>query len=195
MIINSKSTAKILGVLFYQWQSKAETQSLISALTLEHVLTSECKSALISEPEESLSHEFQRLFNGIGPMPAPPWGSVYLDKDRVIFGHSTVDYRQFLHSQDMDMDTGTREPEDQFGLMLMAYSYLLEVNKVKAAIELLEKHLLPWAPDYLQLLSNSTDIKYFKALAVETKQWLAVLVEENQLQVEQKKLYLDARIH
>ncbi len=195
MIINSKDPAKILGVLFYQWQSKAETKSLVSALALEHVLSSECESALISESEESLSHEFQTLFNGIGDMPAPPWGSVYLDKDRVIFGHSTVDYRQFLHSHDVDMDTGTREPEDQFGLMLLGYSYLLEMNKVKAAIELLEKHLLPWAPAYLNLLDNSTEVDYFKALAVETNNWLTALIEENQLQVEQKKLYLDARNH
>ncbi|GAM71809.1 oxidoreductase component of anaerobic dehydrogenases [Vibrio sp. JCM 19236] len=195
MIINSKDPAKILGVLFYQWQSKAETKSLVSALALEHVLSYECESALISDSEESLNHEFQTLFSGIGTMPAPPWGSVYLDKDRVIFGHSTVDYRQFLHRHDVDMDTGTREPEDQFGLMLMAYSYLLEMNKVKAAIELLEKHLLPWAIDYLELLSNSTDIKYFKLLALETNNWLKALIDENQLEVEQKKLYLDARVH
>lgn len=193
MIINSKDVSRILGALFYQWQSKAETKSLVSALSLEHILSSECESALASEAEETLSHEFQTLFHGVGDMPAPPWGSVYLDKDRVIFGHSTVEYRQFLHSHDVDMDTGTREPEDQFGLMLMAYSYLLEMNKVKAAIELLEKHLLPWALDYLELLSNSTDIEYFKTLAVETNNWLQGLIEENQLQVEQKKLYLDAR--
>ncbi len=53
-------------------------------------------------------------------MPAPPWGSVYQIKTASKFGASTVEYRQFLELNQIELDTGLREPEDQFGLMLFA---------------------------------------------------------------------------
>ena len=34
--------------------------------------------------------EYRRLFVGPGHLPAPPWGSVYTDRECVIFGEATL---------------------------------------------------------------------------------------------------------
>ena len=89
-------THKLLGSLFYQATSKEQLITIVEALVESEVLSQECLLALRSADEDALAAEFSRLFEGVGDMPAPPWGSVYLDKDRVVFGASTVEYRQFL---------------------------------------------------------------------------------------------------
>ena len=76
-------------------------------------------------------------------MPVPPRGSVYLEKDNLLMGETTADYRAFLQSQGMVFTDREREPEDQFGLMLLACSDLLAQGDNVAANRLLEAHLLP----------------------------------------------------
>ncbi|GEA50158.1 twin-arginine leader-binding protein for DmsA and TorA [Vibrio inusitatus NBRC 102082] len=188
MILN---TAKLVGSLFYERWKKQELIQVLVALAEENIVSQQCVDALEVQSEESLEHSFSHLFEGLGDMPAPPWGSVYLDKDRVVFGESTVEYRAFLKSHGISLDTGLREPEDQFGLTLYAFSQLLAEEKEQAANHLLEYHLLPWAIPYLELLSKKADNVFYSALAVDIKTWLVGIASDLQLNIVNRKLYLD----
>ncbi|MEZ9004418.1 molecular chaperone TorD family protein [Vibrio splendidus] len=184
-------THKLLGSLFYQATSKEQLITIVEALVESEVLSEECLIALRSEDEDTLSAEFSRLFEGVGDMPAPPWGSVYLDKDRVVFGASTVEYRQFLELNQIELDTGLREPEDQFGLMLFAHAYLLENNNIDSACELLGSHLLTWSSVYLEKLNTASELSFYKKLSTDVIYWLKYLTSEYKINVVPKKLYID----
>ncbi|MDK9740148.1 molecular chaperone TorD family protein [Vibrio sp. D404a] len=184
-------THKLLGSLFYQATNKEQLLDIVQALVESQVLSEGCLLALQNEQEDALAAEFSRLFEGVGDMPAPPWGSVYLDKDRVVFGESTVAYRQFLELNQIELDTGLREPEDQFGLMLFAHSYLLENNNVNSARELLECHLLTWSSTYLYKLNSASELSFYKKLSIDVINWVNYLTSEYNLNVATKKLYID----
>ncbi|MEZ9421883.1 MULTISPECIES: TorD/DmsD family molecular chaperone [Vibrio] len=184
-------THKLLGSLFYQATSKEQLITIVEALVESKVLSEECLQALRNEDEDTLSAEFSRLFEGVGDMPAPPWGSVYLDKDRVVFGASTVEYRQFLELNQIELDTGLREPEDQFGLMLFAHAYLLENNNIDSARELLGAHLLTWSPVYLEKLNTASELSFYKKLSTDVIDWIKYLTSEYKINVATKKLYID----
>ncbi|CAK2034318.1 molecular chaperone TorD family protein [Vibrio crassostreae] len=184
-------THKLLGSLFYQATNKEQLLDIVQALVKSEVLSEGCLLALQNEQEDALSAEFSRLFEGVGDMPAPPWGSVYLDKDRVVFGASTVEYRKFLELNQIELDTGLREPEDQFGLMLFAHAYLLENNNINSASELLECHLLPWSSVYLDKLNTASDLSFYKQLSSDVIDWFKYLTSEYNLNVATKKLYID----
>ena len=58
----------------------------------------------------------------VGPLakPAPPWGSVYTDKDMVVFGASTMQLRDWMRRNGIAIEKGeSDEPEDHIGTMLV----------------------------------------------------------------------------
>ncbi|MFV0449153.1 MAG: molecular chaperone TorD family protein [Vibrio sp.] len=181
---------KILGSLFYQKYSQAESIELVEALVAENVLQASTLDELKSLSSEQLEQDFSALFEGIGFMPVPPWGSVYLDKEQVLFGESNVQYCLFLKQHGIVLNSGQREPEDQFGLMLLACAYLLEQDKTHAAYELLGQHLMPWGLTYLDQLTQKAPNVFYQQLASDVSLWLKELVEEFGIEVVEKKVYL-----
>lgn len=184
-------TQILVGSIFYQSQSKNELLKIVQALTELEVLGEPTLTALENEDEATLTVEFGRLFEGLGDMPAPPWGSVYLDRERVVFGESTIAYRRFLENNEIELNSGVREPEDHFGLMLLAHAYLLDKNKLDSANELMEEHLLPWAYSYLDNLSRQTKVDFYKLLSGDTIFWLKNISSEYNLSAKVKPVYID----
>ena len=134
-------------------------------------------------------YDFSILFEGQGQMPAPPWGSVYLDKENLLMGESTRHYRHFLAEHEVKMTTGMNEPEDQFGLMLLALAYFMEQDNVLAANILLEVHLLPWAFRYLDCLEAAPVGEFYRLLGALVRIYLNNIMCDANLTVEPKKLY------
>lgn len=188
MIIHS---LKLLGALFYHNNSKADCVEMVNALVNEKILRQETLNALLSIQEGQFHHDFSVLFEGIGDMPVPPWGSVYLDKEQVLFGDSNVRYRLFLNNNGITLDSGQREPEDQFGLMLLACAYFLEQNQKAAAHELVGEHLMPWANTYLEQLSAKAPNAFYRALATDVQQWLHLYISQHNISVTEQKIYLN----
>ncbi len=182
---------KLLGSLFYQKRNHFESIEVVETLVAENVLQPDTLNALSSLSIGQLEHDFSLLFEGIGSMPVPPWGSVYLDKERVLFGESNTQYRRFLQQHDMALSSGQREPEDQFGLMLLACAYLLEQDKTQAACELIGEHLMPWGVTYLEQLTQKAPNSFYQLLGRDVLQWLKPLTKQYDIQVAQKKIYLN----
>ena len=47
---------------------------------------------------DDLVWEYRRLFVGPAPKPAPPWGSVYTDRECVVFGEGTLELRAWMRA-------------------------------------------------------------------------------------------------
>ena len=176
--------AKILGAFFYYPPKSEQINSLLEGLLQLDQLTNWPNQSLITEQcqilkkqieHPEIEYQFSLLFEGQGSMIAPPWGSVYLDQDKLLMGESQERYRAFLQQQGLRLNTGMNEPEDQFGLMLMAYAILLEKHQSQAAKQLLHEHLLTWAPAYLESLKRNQISPFYQALAIIAEHYLPML--------------------
>ncbi|WP_114908279.1 Tat proofreading chaperone DmsD [Haemophilus haemolyticus] len=132
-------------------------------------------TALINQGlTQDLTEQYQNLFIGPNELVAPPWGSVYLDPECVIFGNSLLALRDFLKHHQIAFQAQQDEPEDHIGLMLMLAAYLAE-NRPHLLIEFLREHFLTWAYHFLEQLSKIENSDFYQALALLTiktlQQW------------------------
>jgi TorA maturation chaperone TorD len=195
------SSGQILGALFVQDPREPEAQILLEALgrfsSLEEwpfASQDELDEAyaLLSEgiarPTEELAKEYQRLFIGPHHFKAPAWGSVYLDRESVLFGSSTLELRQWMREQGIRINEDKREPEDHIGKMLLLLGWLA-AEKPDVLPEFLAAHLMPWAPRYLELLYADSQQPFYQGLALLTRVTLMGITDELGVKVVEKKLY------
>lgn len=163
------SFGRMLGSLFYYAPDQQQNPQLLALLQSAQwqdevpFLSDAEKSAIqtyISEKNVATSAEdYQRLFIGPDALPIAPWGSVYLDKEQVIFGDSLLALRAFLDQHSLHFQLTQNEPEDHFGLMLMMMAYLAE-HKPEALKAFFEQHFLIWAYRFLSLFNQQPATVY-----------------------------------
>ncbi|WP_032092482.1 Tat proofreading chaperone DmsD [Necropsobacter rosorum] len=168
---------RILGSLFYYAPEEEQNQWLITFFQRENwqadvnflpcEVLERIQTLFTRNPADiaQLAAQFQALFIGPDALPAPPWGSVYLDKDAVIFGASLSEMRDFLLKNRIELSLPVNEPEDHFGLMLMLLAFLAE-NQPHLVAEYLEQHLLPWTPRFLALLAEQSVSDFYAGLGL-----------------------------
>lgn len=192
---------RILGSLFYSAPEQAQNQPLL-ALFEDTQWQASCdflpQQSLasiqvrleqgLSIGIEGLSEDFQALFIGPNILPAPPWGSVYLDKEAVVFGESLLALRAFLRQHGIGFELVQNEPEDHFGLLLMLAAWVAE-NQPQQLNELLAQHLLPWSGRFLALLRAEQHRVFYAALADLSQLLLVYWQQQLQLIVPQVRLY------
>lgn len=137
---------------------------------------------------DDLVWEYRRQFVGPGHFPAPPWGSVYTDRECVIFGESTLALRAWMRSRGIQRTTDERTPEDHIGLMLAMLAFLAG-QRPDLVDEYATEHLLPWAPHYLDVLEESTTHDFYRGLARLTRATLAGMHEARGLTVTVPRFY------
>ena len=122
-------------------------------------------TALINQGlTQDLTEQYQNLFIGPNELVAPPWGSVYLDPECVIFGNSLLALRDFLKRHQIAFQAQQDEPEDHIGLMLMLAAYLAE-TRPHLLVEFLSLHLFTWAPHFFTKLANVENYPFYQGLA------------------------------
>ena len=169
-------TGKVLGALLYfppdspqvlpliQWLQEGGWKSEWPYLTANAAADIEALLQQSLSEEESCEEAFQRLFVGPYALPAPPWGSVYLDKESVLFGDSTLKLREWMRQHGVEPHLAQAEPEDHIGLMLMMASWLAQ-NDARHLDAFLAGHLLPWSSRYLALLEQGAVHPFYQAVA------------------------------
>lgn len=169
-------TGRVLGILLYTPPAHQKTQPLLASFSASQWLNewpypgAERASVFIAEglaedQAEVLEEAYQRLFVGPYALPAPPWGSVYLDKESVLFGDSTLRLRGWLRTNGIEIQREQNEPEDHIGTLLMMAAWLAEEQQEKRVSELITQHLLPWAPRYLELLEQHAGHRFYQGIA------------------------------
>ena len=194
-------TGRVLGALFYQEPKSRDVASLYASLQdpswteqwpVQHEELASIAQRMAEgfnyEPE-SLSEAWQRLFIGPDALPASPWGSVYLDKEQVLFGDSMLELRRWMRKNDISNEQDNNEPEDHFGLLLMLAAWLAEERLQPKVDELLAWHILPWSGRFLELFIANAEHPFYQALGELTNLTLAEWSKGLQIPVAQKELY------
>lgn len=190
--------ARVLGALFYSPPDSETVAPLTAAFRDQSwiaqwplpVADSERLAALFCQAQdEPLPQAFQRLFIGPNPLPAPPWGSVWLDRDTVLFGESTLALRQWLREHNIALHRTQDEPEDHIGTLLMLAAWLTEQGQQRACDELLAWHLLPWAERFLTVFCAQADHAFYQALGQLTQHTLHLWRQQLTLPVAELTLY------
>lgn len=137
---------------------------------------------------EGLTWEYRRLFVGPGKKAAPPWGSVYTDRECVVFGESTLKLRAWMRTSGVASTDGSAEPEDHIGRMLLLMAWIAR-NKPELLEEYLQDHLLTWSDHYLEQLEAAAEHPFYQGLASLTRRSLQGVQEGLQLTVIRPRFY------
>ncbi|MFM4937801.1 TorD/DmsD family molecular chaperone [Aeromonas enteropelogenes] len=184
MLTNNAIYSRLLGALLYHPPSSQTVVTILDGFAEQEdeLLQRLSRLAGATMPDE-LAADFFNLLQGSGTMPSPPWGSVYLDPENVLFGCSTLEYRTFLSHLGITCDTGMREPEDHIGLMLMMFSVLLDRGDIANANTLLAAHLMPFAPTMLGKMKENANTDFYQAVAAFTLSWLNLYCAEHAINI------------
>lgn len=146
------------------------------------------RQALAAGVTDELIWEYRRLFVGPGPKAAPPWGSVYTDREQVMFGLTTLDLRQWMREQGIERKQDDRNPEDHIGLLLELMAWLAD-NRPWALDDYLRLHLLTWAPHFLEVMERATAHDFYRSLARLTRLSLEGVRDARGLSVVEPRFY------
>ncbi|WP_312740281.1 Tat proofreading chaperone DmsD [Cedecea neteri] len=194
-------SGRVLGALFYHAPSHPDSTALMAMLAAPDWMsewpfqtpTLAAVAPLMATGQTDratpINEEFQRMFIGPYALPAPPWGSVYLDKENVLFGDSLLELRQWMREQGFAPQTEQNEPEDHFGLMLMLAAWLADQGLRQPLDELLAWHLLPWAERYLSLFTENAANDFYLGLGELAKLTLSGWQNGMLMPVASKKLH------
>jgi Uncharacterized component of anaerobic dehydrogenases len=122
------------------------------------------RTGLSQKDQSELKKAWSRLFVGPEPNPVPPWGSVYLDPERLLQGESTQALKVFLKREQLNVKTDCPEPPDHIGLMLYQAAFLAAKEREDALLELLREHLYTWLPFYLKQHGETKVSSFYTAL-------------------------------
>lgn len=190
-----------LGALFYYDPADPRVSNLINLFSSSEWLVEwpfthdyDCQQIdrrfqdSLNNPE-ILQDAYQRLFIGPYALPAPPWGSVYLDKENVLFGISTLELRAWLRNNQINIELNQNEPEDHVGLLFLLTAWIIE-NKPELLREFLEIHFLPWVYRYLEKMQLNSGHEFYEATALLAAETLKHFQKAAQLNPVNKEICL-----
>lgn len=189
-------SARTLGALFSFAPQSEQAAPLVSALRdgswqaqWPFAVPAEVVARFAEHSDEPLAEAWQRLFIGPWALPAPPWGSVWLDKENVLFGDSTLELREWMRQNGIARAAPNNEPEDSFGTLLLLAAWLCESGQDEAFSQLLARHLLPWSGRFLTVFVSEAGHPFYQALGQLSQATLAEWQHALTLAVADKPLY------
>ena len=141
-----------------------------------------------AEATENLAHEYRRLFVGPAHKAAPPWGSVYTDRECVMFGESTLELRRWMREHGLVAPEGTRTPEDHIGLLLGLMAQLAQTAPAELD-NFMAQHLLTWSHHFLVLMAQEAQHPFYQGLAQLTDASLEGIRTSRGIQVTYPRFY------
>jgi DMSO reductase family type II enzyme chaperone len=132
---------------------------------------------------ECLKVDYARLFVGPYTLSAPPYGSVYLEGERLVMGDSTLDAQKRYRNAGLDIAKDFREAPDHIAVEL-EFMHFLIFKEIEAATHsnieafgnylieqqsFLEDHLGAWVSDFAENITANSDTEFYKKLAKSTK--------------------------
>ncbi|HBT2859874.1 TPA: Tat proofreading chaperone DmsD [Klebsiella aerogenes] len=189
-------SARTLGALFSYAPNSKQNAPLVAAFLdgswqpqWPFPVSDSLAMEFAASSDEALPQAWQRLFIGPWALPAPPWGSVWLDKESVLFGDSTLALREWMRTSGIALDLERNEPEDHFGTLLLLAAWLCETNQDELFAQLLAWHLLPWSGRFLSVFMENAGHPFYRALGLLAQSTLASWQEYLPIAVAEKQLY------
>lgn len=179
---------RLLSACFYQPQKEAFIREQlfenlvgllrkISADAAEHAAI--MGKAFLKCSENDLLVAYARLFVGPNGLLAPPYGSVYLDGEKMVMGDSTMAVIRMYEEQGLSMDGDFRNLPDHVSVEL-EFMYYLAFKEVEALKEsrhiealdyiraqtlFLECFLAKWIKPFCDKIKLGTDNEFYGSLA------------------------------
>lgn len=124
----------------------------------------------LDEATRLLRQDYAALFEGPGPLVAPPWESVYRTEERTLFGPTTLQVREAYRRWGLQPERSGSEPEDHIALELTFLTFLAEQAHAKpeAAAErerFLREHLLKWAEPFTEAMEQGAETLLYQGVA------------------------------
>lgn len=126
----------------------------------------------LSDPD-ALEFEFNRLFVGPASPVAPPYASVYLEKEPRLMGESTLEIRELYKALGLRAPDGV--PDDFLPYELEAWLTLESMEDAQAARAWLRARLLTWMPLFLNKLNGAPLSPQTRAVARSLAEWLSAV--------------------
>lgn len=134
----------------------------------------------VQEPAsvEELEADYRRLFVGPGPIIAPPWESVHLDDEGLMFQAPTMSVRHAYAEFGLQAPELNKEPDDHMGLEL-AFIGELAVAALRAGEagdvggqgallagmqRFVNEHLVAWAPLFAGLVVGGAQTSLYRGV-------------------------------
>ena len=186
---------KILSVLYH-----APEKSILESELLDNLIESaEFISEELGARAREIKAEFENtddfqdlkvdhstLFVGPFELLAPPYGSIYLEKEGTVMGDSTMNVINTYKELGLDRSDDFKEPHDHI-IAELEFLYYLTFNSIKEtgnenykeALEYLEahqnfltKHLGAWVSDFAAKIKEHANTELYKKLAELTENFI-----------------------
>lgn len=186
---------RLLSACYYEPEKKMLIEEdlfgqLRTALELclpdQAVLADTLASALQATPDQDLLVDYAKLFVGPDTLLAPPYGSVYLDGQRLLMGDSTMDVISRYRDAAFDISDDFKNAPDHIAVEL-EFLYLLTYNESLAITEqraddqsqwhqrrqsFIDEHIGRWIKDFCSNLREKTQFDYYRTLADLTENFI-----------------------
>ncbi len=160
----------------YHLPDNALIQKVVDVAQTDHFFA-ELKACIPSDFElESLKIDYTRLFIGPFKLLAPPYGSVYLEDNRIM-AESTIDVGKWYEKEALNVVING--PPDHIAMEL-EFMYYLAVKQIQATkeensqdIQLYQKkqklflysHLAKWLPEFTENIQKHAQTEFYRKLA------------------------------
>lgn len=139
-----------------------------------------------------MSREYTRLFiNGFPKVVAPPYGSVYLEKDGLVFGKTTSEVLRFYHGAGFTLKEEIGDLPDHIahelefmGILANQESQATGSEKIRLEemqMDFFSRFLLPWVPIFCEKIEKSSRFPFYRHLGQLTREFIHL--EKNYLGV------------
>lgn len=133
-----------------------------------------------------LGREYTGLFiNAYPKVIAPPYSSLYLDSDKLVWGRSTAGVARLYEAAGLSISREYHDIPDHIGAELEFASYLIagqlknDAHRASPAEQLaclekrlLAEHLHRWAPAFFNLVVESASAGFYQAAALMGRQFI-----------------------
>lgn len=138
---------------------------------------------------EALQLDYSRLFLGPFEILAKPYGSVYLDGEKVVMGDSTVSAQALYRQGCFDIAEDFREMPDHVAVEL-EFLYLITFNIAEASEEtkrkdqiqlkqkFIKEHLGRWVVPFAEAIRKGAETHFYRQLADVAEQTVAEDLQE-----------------
>ncbi len=137
----------------------------------------EMQSALQEQSQEKLSIDYAALFVGPFELLAAPYGSIYIEKKRLVMGDSTVNTARYYQEADLEVDI--KEPPDHIVIELEFMYYLCSQEASAASNDLaaeaerfrvlqarfFHNAMEPWLEQFCETIMKATDNMFYVHLS------------------------------
>lgn len=136
-----------------------------------------------AEMASTLSDDYTRLFIGPSKVLAPPWESVFMSTDRLVFQEQTLEVRNWYRRMGLEPEKINQEPDDHIGLELAFLAHLAQLalqalenqNEedfsffLQAQKDFIEEHPLQWVGQWSADILDFGRTDFYKGISLLVK--------------------------